>query len=71
MARSMPPTRYPCGREYAATIDDDDGVVACKRHGVFDGRVASTYDYDRFALIFIGVVQRVLHDPGIFSRHAQ
>ena len=56
-------------REFVAPIQDDDRIVIRERERVLDRRVARADHDNRLVLIFVGIVELVLHLRQIVARH--
>ena len=55
-------------RKLVAAIDDHDLVVRGKRHGILDRRIACADHDDHFAVVFVRVIELVLHAGQVGSR---
>ncbi|GBF31470.1 hypothetical protein MnTg04_01431 [bacterium MnTg04] len=53
--------------KFVAAVNDDDVVVLGERNRIFDGRVAGADDNNRFLIVFVGVIERVLNDARILA----
>ena len=54
--------------EFVAAVHDGHGIVLRQGHGVLDGRIAGAHHHDGFALVFVRVVELVLHKVRVVPR---
>ncbi len=62
---------FLAARELLVAVDEDDAILLGERQRVLDGGIARADDQDRLVLVFLGVVQLILHDAQVLARRAQ